>query len=386
LKKLQAVAWVLFDLAETVFSANIISVFFPLWVITTLGGNSYHYSFIYSVSIIISLLIGVVIGKLADELNLKGRLFKLSVAIIMALLFSLYFIDNLFLALSAFLIMNIFYQQSLILYNSLLTEVSSYDKQGIISGVGVGIGYIGGIVSMLIANYLSDNPSDVFLITGLIFTIFVLPSFFFIKSKAEGKSEKINIKQVLNDKKFLLFIVSVFFLTDAAHGLIIFMSIYLNKVFDFDQNQIVNTIAFAGIFAVICAPVVGFIISRIESRIFLKYIFLGWAGCFGFLFVSTEETIYFVAVLFGILLASLWTTVRVVLIQFSPESQITTRFAFLSLSERMASVISPLIWGSVVLLLGENTVGYKTAVLILGLFPLFGFFVYRKFLNTYFTT
>ncbi|WP_457626703.1 MFS transporter [Persephonella sp.] len=386
MKKLQTAAWVLFDFAETVFSANIISVFFPLWIINTLGGNSYHYSFVYSTSIIVSILTGIIVGKLADELNLKDRLFKLCVGILTALLFSLYFIDNLFLALSVFFVMNIFYQQSLILYNSLLTEVSSPERQGIVSGVGVGIGYVGGIASMLLANYLSENPSEVFLITALIFTVFALPSLFFIKPEINRESEKISLRKVLSDKKFILFIISVLLLTDAAHGLIIFMSVYLNKVFGFDQNQIVNTIAFAGIFAVISAPVAGYIISRVDSKIFLKYIFLGWAAGFGLLFVSTEDSIYFVAVLFGILLASLWTTIRVVLIGFSPEGQITTRFAFMALSERMASVISPLTWGVVVLLIGENTTGYKTAALILGLFPLLGFLVYRKFLTGHFTT
>ncbi|WP_457624011.1 MFS transporter [Persephonella sp.] len=386
MKKLQTAAWVLFDFAETVFSANIISVFFPLWIINTLGGNSYHYSFVYSTSIIVSILTGIIVGKLADELNLKDRLFKLCVGILTALLFSLYFIDNLFLALSVFFVMNIFYQQSLILYNSLLTEVSSPERQGIVSGAGVGIGYVGGIASMLLANYLSENPSEVFLITALIFTVFALPSLFFIKPEINRESEKISLRKVLSDKKFILFIISVLLLTDAAHGLIIFMSVYLNKVFGFDQNQIVNTIAFAGIFAVISAPVAGYIISRVDSKIFLKYIFLGWAAGFGLLFVSTEDSIYFVAVLFGILLASLWTTIRVVLIGFSPEGQITTRFAFMALSERMASVISPLTWGIVVLLIGENTTGYKTAALILGLFPLLGFLVYRKFLTGHFTT
>ncbi|WP_456393025.1 MFS transporter [Persephonella sp.] len=386
MKKLQTAAWVLFDFAETVFSANIISVFFPLWIINTLGGNSYHYSFVYSTSIIVSILTGIIVGKLADELNLKDRLFKLCVGILTALLFSLYFIDNLFLALSVFFVMNIFYQQSLILYNSLLTEVSSPERQGIVSGVGVGIGYVGGIVSMLLANYLSENPSEVFLITALIFTVFALPSLFFIKPEINREPEKISLRKVLSDRKFTLFIISVLLLTDAAHGLIIFMSVYLNKVFGFDQNQIVNTIAFAGIFAVISAPVAGYIISRVDSKIFLKYIFLGWAAGFGLLFVSTEDSIYFVAVLFGILLASLWTTIRVVLIGFSPEGQITTRFAFMALSERMASVISPLTWGVVVLLIGENTTGYKTAALILGLFPLLGFLVYRKFLTGHFTT
>jgi len=380
LKKIQAVSWALFDFAETVFSANIISVFFPLWIVNILGGSSYYYSFVYSSSIILSIILGILTGKIADEKGIKDRLFRFFVVGVIFFLFCLYFVESLIYALLLFFIMNIMYQQSLIFYNSLLKDVSGDRDEGVISGYGVGIGYVGGVFSLLIANYLSDSPSQTFLITALIFTLFALPSVLFIRSEKE-KSQKIKLREVVKEKKFILFIISVLFLTDAAHGLIIFMSVYLNKVFNMSQNQIVNTVAFAGIFAIISAPFVGHILKKIRPSTFMKYIFLGWISGFAFLIMSNSTTIYVVAVLFGILLASLWTTMRVVLIDISPESQLTTRFAFMALSERMASVVSPLTWGIIVYLLGESAFSYKIAALVLGSFPLVGFLIYTRFLK-----
>lgn len=380
MKKIQAVSWALFDFAETVFSANIISVFFPLWIVNILGGSSYYYSFVYSSSIILSIILGILTGKIADEKGIKDRLFRFFVVGVIFFLFCLYFVESLIYALLLFFIMNIMYQQSLIFYNSLLKDVSGDRDEGVISGYGVGIGYVGGVFSLLIANYLSDSPSQTFLITALIFTLFALPSVLFIRSEKE-KSQKIKLREVVKEKKFILFIISVLFLTDAAHGLIIFMSVYLNKVFNMSQNQIVNTVAFAGIFAIISAPFVGHILKKIRPSTFMKYIFLGWISGFAFLIMSNSTTIYVVAVLFGILLASLWTTMRVVLIDISPESQLTTRFAFMALSERMASVVSPLTWGIIVYLLGESAFSYKIAALVLGSFPLVGFLIYTRFLK-----
>ncbi|SNZ07802.1 MFS transporter, UMF1 family [Persephonella hydrogeniphila] len=380
MKKIQTVSWALFDFAETVFSANIISVFFPLWIVNTLGGSSYHYSFVYSTSVIFSILLGILTGKFADERGVKDKFFKLFVVGVIFFLYSMYFAHSLFSALVLFFIMNILYQQSLIFYNSLLHDISEGKDKGLVSGIGIGIGYIGGVISLLIANYLSETPAQTFLITAVIFTLFALPSVFFISS-AKKKSANISIKGIIKDRKFLLFILSILFLTDAAHGLIIFMSVYLNKVFGMSQDEIVNVIAFAGIFAIISAPVSGYILKKLSPAIFMKYVFLGWISGFILLVLSTKLTIYVVAVLFGIFLASLWTTMRVVLIDISPSQQLTTRFAFMAMSERMASVLSPITWGVIVYILGEGAYSYKIAAAVLGLFPLIGLIIYLKFLK-----
>ncbi len=381
-KRLSFISWAVFDFAETVFSANIISVFFPLWVINTLGGSSYQYSVVYSLSVITSILLGIISGKFADEKGFKDLFFKFAVLSVIFSLFSLYFVDSLIAALSIFFLMNLFYQQSLIFYNSLLYDVSTEENRGFASGVGIGIGYIGGVVSLLISNYLAETPSQTFLITALIFTFFALPSVLFVKSEKVKTVGKIKIKGIFKDKTFLLFIISVLLLTDAAHGLIIFMSIYLNKVMMFAQDQIVNIIATAGIFAIVSAPFVGHLLGKFSPVKLFQFVFIGWFLAFIGLLFSNQYTVYLVGILFGILLASLWTTMRVVLITISPESQLTTRFAFMAMSERMASVISPLIWGSVVFFMGENSTAYKTATFILSVFPLLGLVVYRIFLRT----
>ncbi|WP_456400188.1 MFS transporter [Persephonella sp.] len=381
-KRLSFISWAVFDFAETVFSANIISVFFPLWVINTLGGSSYQYSVVYSLSVITSILLGIISGKFADEKGFKDLFFKFAVLSVIFSLFSLYFVDSLIAALSIFFLMNLFYQQSLIFYNSLLYDVSTEENRGFASGVGIGIGYIGGVVSLLISNYLAETPSQTFLITALIFTFFALPSVLFVKSEKVKTVGKIKIKGIFKDKTFLLFIISVLLLTDAAHGLIIFMSIYLNKVMMFSQDQIVNIIATAGIFAIVSAPFVGHLLGKFSPVKLFQFVFIGWFLAFIGLLFSNQYTVYLVGILFGILLASLWTTMRVVLITISPESQLTTRFAFMAMSERMASVISPLIWGSVVFFMGENSTAYKTATFILSVFPLLGLVVYRIFLRT----
>jgi UMF1 family MFS transporter len=64
---LPLISWASFDFAETIFSANILSVFFPLWLVNSLGGQPFHYSLSYSSSLLVSVIIAILVGKYADR-------------------------------------------------------------------------------------------------------------------------------------------------------------------------------------------------------------------------------------------------------------------------------------------------------------------------------
>ncbi|WP_297454055.1 MFS transporter [Persephonella sp.] len=384
MSKIRVLSWALFDFAETIFSANIISVFFPLWIVSSLGGSSYHYSFTYAISIFVSIIAGIFLGKIADEKGIKDKLFKIFVVLIIILLPAFYFTGSLWNALILFFFLNLIYQQSLVFYNSLLFDVSDNSLISVVSGIGVGIGYIGAIVGLLITNFLSENPQQSFLITAIIFATFALPSVIFLKTK-RNKPQKIHLKGIFTERGFLIFLISILLLTDAAHGLIVFMSIYLKKVFGFSQDKVIYTIAFAAIFAVISAPVSGYVMKKIKPEKFLIFVFSGWILGIAMLYFSNSWFIYITAAWFGIMISTLWTTLRVVLIRISPEEELTTRFAFMSISERMASVLSPLTWGVITYILGETIFSYRVAAGVIGLFPLIGLIVYFYFLKRHFS-
>lgn len=375
-------SWALFDFAETIFSANIISVFFPLIIVSYFGGKSYHYSFTYSLSIVFAIFIGLILGKFADKHGLKLKIFKISILAIFSLLVALSFANNLIYALFIFFILNISYQTALIFYNSILNNLSKKNNISFISGLGVGIGYIGGILALVITNLTQKEPHNILMFTAIIFAIFSFPSLFLLKIDVPKINVNFSLKSLLKDKTFLLFIISIFFLTDAIHGVIIFMSLYLHKVFAFETGQVISVIALAGIFAVISAPFIGklcdYIFNPIKS---LKYIILFWFFGFLALIISNKYIIYIVGAIFGILIASSWTLLRVILIKISPSEQISSRFALFSASSKFASILSPLIWGIITYTFNDSILSYKLSVLAISIFPLIGFFIYNKFLE-----
>ncbi|GAB4537206.1 MAG: MFS transporter [Thermodesulfovibrionia bacterium] len=376
-KILALISWASFDFAETIFSANILSVFFPLWLVNVLGGRPFHYSITYSTSLFVSILLAIFVGRYADMHARRKPLFLLAVIISGLCLLMLSRTDTLIIALIIFFFVNLFYQQSLVLYNSLLLSVSNRGDRAVSSGIGVSIGYIGGAAGLYAISRISPSETSAFMMVAILFVLFSVPTGIFVKERTVVAVNGVSLKRVIKDKGFMLFVISCLFLTEAAHTIIIFMSVYLDKVYGLNRQDIVPIIATAAVIAAIASPFIGRLSDGLGVRRVFNLLFPLWAIAFSTVPFLSVGFVYLIGIVFGILLASVWTTIRPMLIELSPEEEVATRFAFLSISERMAAVIGPLWWGLMV-----EIVGYKLSTLTLAIFPIFGWFVFRMHIKT----
>ncbi len=371
-KILPLLSWASFDFAETIFSANILSVFFPLWLINVLGGKPFHYSIAYSSSLFVSVILAIFMGKYADRHGRRKMLFLICVTISSACLLMLSLSSTLLTALIIFFFVNLFYQQSLVLYNSLLISVSDEENRSFSSGVGVAIGYVGGAAGLYLISKVSSTETFAFVLVAFAFFLFSLPTGFFVKEKPFRAVSGVSIRKILKDRSFLLFILSCLFLTEAAHTIIIFMSIYLDKVYGLDRQTIVAVIATAAVVSAAGSPLIGKLSDKVGAARIFNIVFPAWSLAFCVFTFLPVSFVYVMGITFGLLLGTVWTTIRPMLIGLSPKEEVATRFAFLSISERMAAIIGPLWWSFI-----AEKMDYKTATLSLALFPLIGWAIYR---------
>jgi UMF1 family MFS transporter len=264
-----------------------------------------------------------------------------------------------------------------VLYNSLLPSVSDEENRAFSSGVGVALGYIGGALGLYLISKISSTETSAFTLVAFAFLLFSLPTGFVVKEQPFKAIKGVSIRIILKDKRFILFILSCLFLTEAAHTIILFMSIYLDKVYGMERNSIVIVIATAAIIAAIASPLIGKISDKIGASKVFSMLFPAWATSFCIFPFVPRFFVYIMGISFGILLATLWTTIRPVLLELSPKEEVATRFAFLSMSERMAAIIGPLWWGLIV-----EVADYRTATVSLVLFPIIGWFIYRVHVKT----
>ena len=72
-KKLAIVSWSLYDFANTIFSMNVISLYFALWVTVDQGGQDILYSFALSLSMFAVAVSVPVFGAISDTTGKRQR-------------------------------------------------------------------------------------------------------------------------------------------------------------------------------------------------------------------------------------------------------------------------------------------------------------------------
>ena len=147
-----AVAWSMYDFANTIFSFAVVSSAIGLWLIDDSRFGERDGNFILSVAIVVSVglnaLVSPILGALSDR---GGR--RMPYLLLFTLLC---IVPTAFIGWSApvlgvvlFVIANFGYQAALIYYDATLKSVSRPESRGRLSGIGVGVGYAGTIFAGL---------------------------------------------------------------------------------------------------------------------------------------------------------------------------------------------------------------------------------------------
>ena len=85
-----------------------------------------------------------------------------------------------------FIIANVAYQAGLQFYDAMLPEVSHEGNRGKISGIGVGVGYLGSYIAVglgLQSVFGSTDKAFLFTMIAVFFLLFALPCFLFVKER-----------------------------------------------------------------------------------------------------------------------------------------------------------------------------------------------------------
>jgi UMF1 family MFS transporter len=384
-------SWVLYDLANTIYSYNIVSVYLALWVTQVMGGTDGQWAYTLSLSMAIIFVMSPILGALTDQASRRMPFLVISTLICVG--FTLQFgSGSLTQTLTYFVIANVAYQAGLQFYDALLPDVSTEDTRGRISGIGVGVGYMGAFLGLAVAAVILGGVDDaplielagryrnVFLATGILFLVFAIPCFLFVKER--GRPDKqFSLASVANAVRqvgttfrhtrrypgLLRFLVGRMFYTDAVNTVIFFLSIYIVEEIGFglETAQIMLGIAIA--FAVVGGLAWGRVVDRIGPKqtltivLRLWMVVLVWAALVGFLPIP-NWTFWPVPILAGIAMGGTWTSDRPLMLRLTPPARIGEFYGLYGMVGRFAAIVGPLLWALVVDVLG---LGRPTAIVTL---------------------
>ena len=385
-------SWAFYDFANTIFSMNVISLYFALWVTVDHGGQDILYSGALSISMIAVAVSAPIFGVISDQTG--RRRFPLAFLTIISVFATVLIgqTNQLWVGLLLFIIANYCYQSALVFYNGMLPNVARKSSVGIISGYGVSLGYFGAIAGLLIVEPFVTiaSRSAAFLPTGILFLIFAIPCFLFVKDSNQNifpvniGQAFITLKKTIanaSDNQILLnFFVVHFLVLDVVNTIIAFMSVYANKVIGLDDKQITSFLIFSTVFAMLGSLLIGWLVKYKGTTFAYWTVLWFWLTSLFLIIVSSGETLFWMAgSLAGLGIGGVWVVSRTIVIELSPPEKIGEFFGLYSLTGKMASIIGPLLWGGTVWALQDTqTLKYRAAVGILFLIIVIAIFLFNK--------
>ena len=386
-------SWALYDFSDTIFSASILTFYFPLWVTEDKGGTDTHLGLALSASMLIVALTGPFLGTLSDRLNRRVPLLAMSVvscAVFTALIGTF---GGLTTGLLFFIAANFLYQTGLIFYNSLIINVSDESRRGIVSGIGVGAGYIGLIAAFLIMRPIVDAQGNqaAFLPTAGLFILFVLPLLLIVRDPGErGRVDKTlfqtsykqlyeTFRRARQHSNLFRFLIGRFMYMEAINTVTSFYVLYLINVGGFEDTEAQTMIILVVIIAIFASWATGFLVSKFGPKRVLIIALSGWTAlAVAAIVADTRWAFWAVAITMGFFWAAPQISDRVLLTYLSPNGQIGEFFGLFQMSGRLSAVIGPALWGLTIWALSETgELAYRIALGTLAVFLVLGLIILR---------
>ncbi len=365
-------SWALYDLANTIFSMNIVSLYLSLWVVNVMGGTDATWGYVNSLAMVMVFLSAPILGALSDQAG--RRLPFLLVCTLVCVGFTAALgTGGMMMTLVFFVIANYFFQASLIFYDATLSVVSTPRTRGVVGGFGIGIGYLGSFIGVLTGLLLLDRIGyvGVFRLTALLFLFFAIPIFLFLREPKRPGKLRLDpgaIGRALSQVKDTIghlprypglgrFLVGRAFYTDAANTVIVFLSIYTVNEIGFSETgaQVLLLVAIAS--AVIGGLILGMVVDRIGPKRTLDVVLALWVvalvGAVAVPVLGLPMAWFWpVACIAGIALGGTWTADRPYMLILAPPKRLGEFYGLYSMVGRFAAIIGPAMFGFVAETLG----------------------------------
>ncbi len=366
-------SWALYDFANTIFSAIVITAYFPLYL-TSLAGNNRILGAATTGSMIAAGLVIPFLGALTDRTGkTKNYLIRATLLCIAALSLIPVF-KNVAALVTFYALACFFYHGALVFYNSLLPSVAVPEKQGFASGLGTGLGYLGVVIALPLAHQVDQlfGRPLVFWLAGLLFLLFSLPCFFFVPErsvpapatfrwslwKSEWKKLLGFLGEVSKDPKLLFFFGGNFFVTDALNTMIMWVSVFAREVFHPEPAHLIGLLMAINLAAFLFGIVAGFLTDKIGA---MKFFILSAAvlAVSVFLLSMSSSFAAFTAISVAggaFAISGIWTAGRKALVELAPKESVGEYFGLYGLTTKVSVI------GSLAFSIIADFSGFRTAL------------------------
>lgn len=365
-------SWYFYDFGNSAYaSVVLLAVYSAYFKNVVVGGveGTRLWGISVGIAAVLVAIMSPIFGAIADFTKSKKKFLMIFTAISVAFTALLFFVGkgDVFTGMFFFIMAEIGYRAAQVFYDSLLTDVSTPESVGTVSGKGWAFGMIGGIVALLIVLLpiqLIGNEMIpyAFLITAVFYLVSSLPTFFWVAEKheaeqiPEGKNvivvafEKLaqTFRSVKKYKEFLKYTVAFLIYNDGIMMLMDFAAIIGATLFGMAQTELILFVILIQLSGAIGALLFGRISDKKSSKesilISLGILIVAVTGLF---FIKNIILFYVIGFIAGFSLSGAQAVSRTMVSQLAPETKSAEFYGFLSVAGRTSTFVGPLVFSTI---------------------------------------
>lgn len=377
-RRREIVGWAMFDFANSSYTTLIVTVAFSVYFTKlVVGGDVGRGDSLWGLAIALSnfvtMLAAPFVGAVADQLGRKKEFLFATYALCVGGTLALFFVEpgDVQLGLVLFVLSNLGFSMGENLAGAFLPEISTPATVGRISGFGWGLGYFGGLGSLvacwplLAGGFVLANVEKLrqaWLVTGLFFLVAALPTFLFLRERAPhgprrslGEYARVSfgrlattLRAVSHFRDLGIFLSTFFSFYAGLSTVIAFASIYAERTFGFTSAQLIVLFIALQLFSAAGAFGFGVIQDRIGARRTIQISIVLWmVVTLAAALVQTQAGFWAVAVGAGLGIGSLQSASRGLVGLFAPVAKSAEFFGLWGLFGKGAYMVGPLVFGLV---------------------------------------
>lgn len=390
-----SVGWMFYDFANSAFTTVMVTVVFSVFFVNSIAagrpeGGEWYWSLAVSISMTLAAFAAPILGAMADYSHSKKKFLFVFTYLTIASTSLLFFAGkgDYILGMILFIIANFSFNSALVFYDAFLPEVSTPETIGKISGLGWGLGYLGGLVSLLVALLLVNKGAYrwIWPMNAAHIFLFSLLTFILLKEKKVATPKTNYLKVAVNRIVFSLkhirkmpdllsYLFSYFLYNVGIYTVIAFAAIYGGNQFKMSQQSLIIFFIIAQVTSVIGAVAFGWLSDKYNVRLSLSVSILVWIGVVAWAFFCTSAMEYYaLGLVAGLAIGSSQANSRTMLSILTPLDRQAEFFGFYTLVGRISAIVGPFVYGNLTRVTGNQ----RYAIVSLGAFFILGWFILQK--------
>ncbi len=389
--------WTMYDFANSAFTTLIVTFIYATYFTKAIAPDPIIGTTLWSRAIAVSslavALISPFLGAMADRSGHRKRYLMLStgVAIFCAIMLYRPLPGQVISALVWFTLGNIAFELGCVFYNAFLPDLAPPEKIGSISGIGWGVGYIGGLAAMLLAMISMVNPETPWfglsrelgqniratnlLVAGW-FALFSLPIFLLVREKRSRPAGPFSLnsvaarlaatfREIRKYRQVFRFLLARLIYNDGLITIFAFGGIYAAGTFNFSFEEIMIFGIVLNLMAGLGAFAFGFCDDRLGGRMTVLISLAGLiVASIMALAATTKPWLWAAGIMIGIFAGPNQSASRSLLARMIPRDKANEFFGFFAFSGKFTAFLGPLALGLLTELFTSQRAGMSVVLVL----------------------